>query len=129
MRGNIIDRNLGVVFMVLTVLTALILGCSGSGRTCVGEISFDGKTFQGRDADEAQARRNTCSKYCIEGDKGFDRIYQEWLKSPEAKKASATDKWSAMASDKKLGEYTRQCEQDCLNSHNDGSRKIDVKCQ
>lgn len=118
------------LLFVLAVLVVVGLSCGPAGqKMCVGEVTVDGLTFQGKDRDETQARKNTCSKYCIEGDKGFDRMYREWLRSPEAKKASGTDKWSAMALDKKLGEYTRQCEDDCIKKHNDGSQKIAVKCE
>ncbi len=118
------------LLLALSVLVIIALSCGPAGKKmCVGEVTVDGLTYRGNDPDESQARRNTCSKYCIEGDKGFDRMYREWLRSPEAKKASGTDKWSAMALDKKLGEYTRQCEEDCLKSHNNGTRIIAVKCE
>ncbi|MBS1796108.1 MAG: hypothetical protein JSS81_19810 [Acidobacteria bacterium] len=129
MLPKITRKNLFTTALTGIVGVGLILGCGGPGRTCVGELTVDGKTYQGRDPSEAQARQNTCSKYCIEGDAGYDRLYQEFIKTPESKKVIGLDKWSAQAENKKLGEYVRQCEQDCLKQHTDGTRRIEVKCQ
>jgi hypothetical protein len=116
--------------LVFLLFFGLVLGCGGGpGKVCVGSLTVDGKTFEGKDPNEAQARQNTCSKYCIEGDKGYDRLYQEFAGSPEAKKVIGLDKWSAQAENKKLGEYVRQCEQDCLKLHSEGKQIIEVKCQ
>lgn len=122
-------NSLSVAFIIAT-FAFLILGCFGGSQTkCVGELTVDGATFQGKDQSEPQARLNTCSKYCIEGDKGYDRLYQEFIKTPESKKVIGLDKWSAQTQNEKLGRYIDQCEQDCLKQHNDGSRKINVVCQ
>ncbi len=120
-------RNAGSIFLVGVALS-LALACGGTKKLCVGEISADGKTYTGTDADEQQARRNTCSKYCIEGDAGYDRLYNDWLKSPQSRKVASPDKWAGQAEDKKLGEYVRQCEQECLKNHESGKQKINVKC-
>lgn len=132
-------KNLSSFAFIFVMLIGLILGCGGdSGKNCVGEITVDGTTYEGKDTDEAQARQNTCSKYCIEGDKGYDRMYQEFIKTPEAKqisidfnaeKVSLKEKKWAATGNKRLGEYIRQCEQGCLKLHNEGIRKIEVKCQ
>lgn len=125
-----LNKNFASAAFIFLMFLGLVLGCGGgSGTTCIGELAVDGKTYQGKDPNEAQARQNTCSKYCIEGDKGYDRLYQEFIKTPEAKKVVGLDKWSAQAEDKKLGEYVTQCEQDCLKQHNNGTQIIAVKCQ
>ena len=132
-------KNLSSVAFISLMFVGLILACGGdSGKTCVGEINVDGIIYEGKDPDEAQARQNACSKYCIEGDKGYDRLYQEFIKTPEAKqipidfnaeKVSLKDKKWAATGNKKLGEYIKQCEQGCMKQHNEGTRKIEVKCQ
>ncbi len=120
---NLTSTNLPMILVVAITLMIAAFGCGG-GRECVGELTIDGKTYQGKDPVEAQARQNTCSKYCIEGDSGYDRLYQEFVKTPEAKKIAGLDKWAAQAENKKLGEYIKQCEQKCLNE-----QKITVNCK
>lgn len=124
-----IGLNFGSAILVTAALLMVGVGCGGSANVCVGELTVDGKTHQGTDPLEAQARKNTCSKYCIEGDSGYDRLYQEFIKTPEAKKVIGLDKWSAQAQNRKLGEYIKQCEEDCLKQHENGSRPISVKCR
>lgn len=117
------SKNFPMIAFVAIAIVAAGLGCGG-GTQCVGELQIDGKTYQGKDPVEAQARQNTCSKYCIEGDSGYDRLYQEFVKTPEAKKIPGLDKWAAQSQDKKLGEYVKQCEQQCLKE-----KKIAVRCE
>lgn len=76
--------------------------------------------------------------YCIEGDKGYDRLYQEYLKSPAAKEALIdfnaekislkAKKWAAMKN-AKLSRYVDDCFKDCLKQHNEGKQKIEVACR
>lgn len=132
-----VENSISAV-LALSVLLALALGCGGSGKTCVGKLTVDGQTFEGRDSVEAQARENACSSYCIEGDKGYDRLYREFIKTPEAGKgyldfnaekiSLKEKKWSAMKNEK-LNRYIDECRKNCIKLHNDGTQKIEVACQ
>ncbi|MBK8146648.1 MAG: hypothetical protein IPK58_00120 [Acidobacteria bacterium] len=144
------NKNSISASFIFVIILGLVLGCGGgSGKTCVGELTFEGKTFQGtaneastdykgEDRVEAQARDNACSSYCIEGDKGYDRMYQEFIKTPEAKKINIDfnaekitlkeKKWAAMTNEK-LSRYIDQCRKGCLKQHSDGTQVIAVKCQ
>lgn len=133
-----LGKNFYVVTFVSIIFVGLVMGCGGSGATCVGKLAIDGKTFEGRDKNEDQARENVCTSYCIEGDTGYDRMYQDFIKTPNAKKVNIDfnsdkvplkdKKWAAM-SNEDLGRYIEQCRAGCMKLHNDGSRKIDVVCQ
>ena len=111
------------------ILFGLVLGCGGSSQTCTGELVVEGNTFRGTDPDIEQARKNTCSKYCIEGDPTFDGMYRVWLDSPEGKKKKNPGKWAAMAEDKTLFKYVEGCTENCLRKHREGKQNIEVKCQ
>lgn len=147
---NKLNKNFASAAFVSSMFLGLVFGCGGgSGKTCVGKLTVDGKTFQGsasevttdlkgEDRVEAQARQNACSSYCIEGDQGYDRLYQEFIKTPEAKKVPIDfnqekislkeKKWAAMDNEK-LRRYIDQCQQGCLKLHENGMQKIEVVCQ
>ncbi len=123
------SRNIFSFILVGIVFFVLVLGC-GSSQTCTGELTVEGKTFRGTDKEAEQAKRNTCSKYCIEGDAVFDKLYRKWLESPESKKVpDRNSKWAAQAEDKELGGFVEKCKQKCLQAEREGKQKIDVKCQ
>ncbi|MBK7512472.1 MAG: hypothetical protein IPI76_09445 [Chloracidobacterium sp.] len=131
-------KNLPLFGFTILVFLVMILGCGGSGKTCVGTLTVDGKTYEGRDRVEAQARENACSMYCIEGDSGYDRMYQAFIKTPEAKKVNIdfnaenvslkSKKWAALENER-MNRYVDQCREGCLRQHNNGTRIIEVKCQ
>lgn len=50
-------KNLPLFGFTILVFLVTILGCGGSGKTCVGTLTVDGKTYEGRDRVEAQARK------------------------------------------------------------------------
>lgn len=111
------------------MLFFLVLGCGGMSKECTGELIYEGKTYRGMSKDIEQARKNTCSKYCIEGDPQYDAMYRIWLESPAGKKMKNPSKWDAMAEDKRLYEYVDKCTEKCLQDYRDGKRKIEVNCQ
>lgn len=135
----LLNNNFKSFALIFLMFLGLVLGCGGgSGKTCVGKLTVDGKTYEGKDPTESQARENACSAYCIEGDKGYDRLYQEFIKTPEAKKVMIDfnsekislkeKKWAATANEK-LGRYVDECRKNCLKMHNEGTQKIEVVCQ
>jgi hypothetical protein len=138
MLSKISEKNLSAMAFIILLFLGLVLGCGGSGAICVGRLTVDGTTYEGKDVKEVQARDNACSSYCIEGDKGYDRMYHEFIKTPEAKKINIDfnqekislkeKKWAATANEKLSG-YVDECRKNCLNLHNEGKQIIEVKCQ
>lgn len=123
------SRNIFSFILVGIILFALVLGC-GSSQTCIGELTIDGKKYNGTDSKPEQAKRNACSKYCIDGDPAFDALHRKWLDSPESKKVvDPENKWSAYALDEDLNTFVEKCHQKCVQADRDGTQKIDVKCQ
>lgn len=123
------SRNILSILFVGIVFFVLILGC-GSSQTCTGELTIDGKSYRGTDRDSEQAKRNSCSKYCIEGDPEADKLYRIWLNLPESKNVPDREsKWAAQATYEPLKKYVRECEDKCFQADRDGKQKIDVKCQ
>ncbi|REJ77354.1 MAG: hypothetical protein DWQ47_13280 [Acidobacteria bacterium] len=120
------------VAIVTTLFLVVVLGCmGGGGPTCTGELVINGKTYNGIDDNEAEAKRNTCAKYCIEGDPEMDGMYRIWLDSlPEDKKERVMKKdlkdrkWEALYESDRIEEYVKTCEKRCLDS-----RKVPVKCE
>lgn len=122
-------QNKNVSAIIGVIFLGLALGC-GSGQTCPGELTFEGKIFRGIDKDAGKAKRNTCSKYCIEGDPEFDAMYRIWLDSPKSKNVpDRENKWAAMAEDKTLFAFVERCTAKCVSEEADGKRKIDVRCE
>lgn len=116
--------------IVIAVFMATVLGClGGSGKTCTGELTVAGKTYKGIDDSEAEARRNTCSKYCIEGDPEMEAMFNIWYDAlpAEKKKRVRKDekgKWDALYDSDSIKKYVEKCEKRCLDSEN-----IPVKCE
>lgn len=119
-------RNLAVS---VAILLMIVLGCLGSSRTkCTGELVVDGKTYNGVDDNEAEARRNTCAKYCIEGDPEMDAMFNIWYDALPAEKKKRVrknekGKWDALYDSDAIKKYVEKCEKRCLDSEN-----IPVKC-
>lgn len=121
--------NFYSIWLIGIIFLGLVLGCGGSSQTCTGELVVEGNTFRGMDREIEQARKNTCSKYCIEGDPTFDGMYRIWLDSSAGKKKNKPDKWAAMSEDKTLFKYVEGCTENCLRKHREGKQNIEVKCQ
>lgn len=120
--------SLGLSFSIFLVL---ILGClGGSSKKCTGELTVDGKKYNGIDKTEATAKRNSCAKYCIEGDSEMDSRYRVWLdslseKEKERVRKGDKGKWDAIYKDKSLRRYVERCEKSCLAKNED---EISVTC-
>ncbi|MCO6512455.1 MAG: hypothetical protein J5I65_16860 [Aridibacter famidurans] len=122
-------RNIAIV---TTFFLVVVLGClGGGGPTCTGELVIDGKTYNGIDNNEAEAKRNTCSMYCIEGDAEMDAMYRIWLEKLDPKKREnlmkrslKERKWEAVYENDTIKSYVEKCEKRCLSE-----RDISVKCE
>ena len=67
------------LYFVLMILLCVSLGCLGPSKSaskCEGIIRANGKTFNGKAANEKQAGLNACNKFCLETDSEFDGMYQ-----------------------------------------------------
>ena len=62
------------------VLIAIVLGCSSSGADCVGTVTHQGKTYEGKDKSAEQAKLNACNHFCREADPEYDAMYRIWLR-------------------------------------------------
>lgn len=93
-------------------------------------MTVDGKKYNGIDKTEATAKRNSCAKYCIEGDGEMDSRYRVWLDSLSEKERKRVrkgekGKWDAIYKDKSLRRYVEKCEKSCLEKNED---EISVTC-
>ncbi len=123
------NANRNSLISIGLIIFVLVLGCGGSRRECTGELTIDGRTHRGIDKDEALAKRNTCAKYCIEGNTEYDAMYRIWLESPRSKNVPVREnKWSAL-SDPPIKAFVEKCEAKCLQDAAGGKIKIDVACK
>lgn len=120
-------ENLFTGMAGIGLLIIVALGCGG-GQTCVADLVVEGKTHTGRASGTDQAQKNACSKYCIEGNPDFDAVYERWLTTPEAKKASGRSKWDAQFYNKELKEIVARCQIRCKEFVDDGVYKMTVNC-
>lgn len=114
-----LTRSIGSFAAPGFVLIAIVLGCSGSGAECVGTVSYQGKTFEGKDKTAEQAKLNACNHYCREADPQYDAMYRIWLDSPKGKAAGSPSKQEAIFKDKDLLTYvTETCAKKCAATMN-----------
>lgn len=109
----------GVIFFSVSA------GCGGSTSECVGTVTYEGKTFEGRDKTTEQAKSNACNVYCREADPEYDAMYRIWLDSPKGKAAGSPSKKEAIFKDTDLLTYvTKTCANRCVATMNP-----DAKCK
>ena len=115
--------------LLLTVVIACRSSSSSDNVSCTGEVSYEGKTFngQGKNADEAQ--QFACNKYCLEADPEFDAHYGIWLESPKGEAAGRPPKKEAIYKDADLMNYlTKTCAAKCIASVKEGKLEGKTKC-
>lgn len=123
------NKNAIIFALVSFIFLFLIMGClGGSGKTCTGELTVNGTKYNGTDKNPASAKRNTCAKYCIEGDSQMDAMYSIWfdsLSQRERKRVrkGVKGKWDAVYKSERIKKYVVTCEQKCLRE-----RTVSVKC-
>ena len=103
--------------LVGVLLLGLALGCGGGGSSdaCVGTVSYQGKTFEGKAKDADESKRNACNMYCREADPEYAARYGIWLDSPKGKAAGSPSKQEAIFKDKDLMNYvTVTCANKCI---------------
>lgn len=112
--GSVVTLALvGAIFLTVSA------GCGGSGAECVGTVTYQGKTYEGRDKTSEQAKLNACNMYCREADPEYEARYRIWLESPKGKAAGSPSKQEAIFKDKDLLNYvTETCAKKCAASMN-----------
>lgn len=120
MKRNISSSPLAGGSFSLLLIFLLVLGCGfGSEPECTGKVTVRGETYEGIDTTVADAQRNACSKYCIEGDPQTDAMYRIWLDSLNEKerkrvRKGTKGKWDAVYKDERIKRQVVSCEKKCL---------------
>jgi hypothetical protein len=126
------------LILVLTILLGVSLGCLGpsaSDSQCEGVVKSNGKTYIGAAKYENQAGLNACNKFCLEEDKEFKTMYEDWLISDRAKALEKTykrklTKDEATIEDKRILEYvTKNCAVRCKAEANKGKHTLETSCK
>ncbi len=106
--------------IAICFVIAVGLGCAGTADdVCVGKVSFQGKTFEGKAKNADEAKRNACNSYCREADSEYDARYRIWLDSPKGKAAGSPSKQEAIFKDRDLMDFvTVTCANACLKKMN-----------
>lgn len=127
---NGLSRDSKLTLAITAALFAfLVIACiGGSSAKCTGNLVVNGVTYSGYDKNEADAKRNTCAKYCIEGDPQMEAMYRIWLNSRTEKqrkrvRKGVKGKWDALYADERIKRYVESCERRCLNE-----RSVAVTC-
>ena len=116
MKHNKSFYSLAITSLLLVVI---VLGCSGSGADCVGTVSYQGKTFEGKAKTADEAKLNACNNYCRDADPEYDAMYRIWLDSPKGKAAGSPSRQEAIFKDKDLLNYvTETCAKKCAATMN-----------
>lgn len=131
-RSLLTQRSAGfgaVLAVALLVGVAIACRSSSSGKTCTGEVEYQGTTFTGEAGNLEDAQRFACNKYCLEADPEFDAHYRIWLDSSKGKDAGSPPKKESIYKDKDLMDYlTVDCALKCVAKVKDGRMKGSAKC-
>lgn len=122
---------LGGALIALALLLAAGIACrsSSSGKTCAGEVEYQGTTYTGEAGNLEDAQRFACNKYCLEADPEFDAHYRIWLDSAKGRDAGSPPKKESIYKDKDLMDYlTVDCAMKCVAKVKDGRMKGSAKC-
>ncbi len=122
--------NFAAVALAVALLLAAGIACrSSSGKTCTGEVEYQGTTYTGEAGNLEDAQRFACNKYCLEADAEFDAHYRIWLDSAKGRAAGSPPKKESIYKDKDLMDYlTVECALKCVAKVKDGRMKGSAKC-
>jgi hypothetical protein len=113
----------------LLLLSAVLACKSSSANSCIGEVSYQGRTFTGKGKNAEEAQHNGCNLYCLEADPDVDARYGIWLDSPKGKAAGSPAKKDSIYKDPTLLDYvTVTCANKCMAKIKDGSMQGQTKC-
>ncbi len=104
------------LILIGATLFVLVIGCGGSASdACVGKVTYESKTFEGKGKNAEEAASNACNNYCRDADPEFDVRYRIWLDSPKGKAARSPSKQESIFKDKDLMNYvTESCSKKCV---------------
>jgi hypothetical protein len=117
------------------LLLSIVLACrsssSSSDAKCMGQVSYEGKTYTGGPTAAAEeAQRFACNNYCLDADPEFDAHYRIWNESRSGAAAGHPPKKEAIYKDKELLDYlTKDCAQKCVASIKGGQLQGSSKCE
>lgn len=119
------------VLMLLSVVLACRSSSTSSGAKCMGEVTYEGKTYTGGPTSTAEeAQKFACNNYCLDADPEFDAHYRIWNDSRYGEAAGHPSKKEAIYKDKDLLDYlTKDCAEKCIASIQQGKLKGSTKCQ
>ncbi|MGB5014799.1 MAG: hypothetical protein WBO68_12300 [Pyrinomonadaceae bacterium] len=118
-------RSYLTLTIISTVLIAVVLGCGGAGSECVGTVTYQGKTFEGKAKTADEAKGNACNNYCRDADPEYDAMYRIWLDSPKGKSAGSPSKQEAIFKDEALMKFVSEtCSKRCV-----ATMSPDAKCK
>jgi len=129
MSNNLRQSQSVTFFLIFSIFLFIVLGFLGGSRPkCTGEVTVGGTRYEGMDNDIAKAKRNACSKYCIEGDPTTDSMYRIWFDSlPEKERKrvrkGAKGKWDALYKNERIKRHVIACEKKCL-----AEQTVTAKC-
>lgn len=110
-------KNVISTVFALVVLIAIGVACGGSSAECTGKVTYQGKTFEGKDKTAEKAKLNACNNYCRDADPQFDAMYRIWLDSPKGKAAGSPSKQESIFKDTDLMKFvTETCANKCAAS-------------
>jgi hypothetical protein len=118
--------------IAITLLLSAGLACrsSSTGPTCLGEVTYEGKTFTGQGGNQQEAQRFACNNYCLDADPEFEAHYGIWLDSAAGRAAGRPPKKEAIYKDKELLDYlTKDCAMKCVAKITEGTLKGQARCQ
>ena len=62
--------------LIGATLFVLAIRCGGSSSdACIGKVTYEGKTFEGKGKNADEAANNACYNYCRDADPEFDARY------------------------------------------------------
>ncbi len=123
-------KALAPILATFVILTAVLACSSGSSQKCIALVTYEGTSYQGSDATREKAIRNACNNYCRDGDSEYDAMYRVWVVSPAGRAAGQPSKHEAIFKDSKLMDFvTVTCANKCVAWTNDGTARLDAKCE
>jgi hypothetical protein len=127
--------NLSISLLVIVCVSLGCLGPKASDSQCEGVVKSNGKTYIGLAKYENQSGLNACNKFCLEEDKEFKMMYEDWLTSDRAKAFEKTykrkpTKDDATIEDKIILDYvTKNCAVRCQSEANKGKHTLETSCK
>jgi len=128
-------RNLAGSMIAALLLLSVVLACrssaTSSGAKCMGQVTYEGRTFTGGPTDSAeQAQHFACNNYCLDADPEFDAHYRIWNDSRSGAAAGHPEKKEAIYKDKELLDFlTKVCAENCVANIKDGKLQGSAKCE